>query len=222
MTERKTIDMKSGAPPCGLYLRWSENRPVTDMIATLRPVFRVMNASDYERNMHMVEWAAGESDPEDLKAFAAFCAYNGVVFVLRDQIGAGVACGAQGVVLDDLSSLPAAREAFGEDGLLGLRCADSRKRAQEALAAGADFVTFFAPKDALPAPSLAAWWSTQSDAPCVMEGPITNDDCAHYVKNGAGFIEATSYVLSHPAGVMQGTVNMLYAIDLAAESQGKN
>lgn len=223
MRKRPQNPIKSGAPPCGLYLRWTDNRPLADVVAVLRPVFRVMNASQYERNMHIVEWDAGTSlSPEELKALTAFCAYNGIVFIVRNDIGAGRECGAEGVILDDVARLPIAREAFGEEGILGVRCAESQEQAQAALATGADYVAFGSPARGLPSPALAAWWSTLTDTPCVMEGAITNDDCLHYVKSGAGFIEATSYVFPHPGGVMQGTVDMLHAIDLAAQTERKH
>lgn len=51
---------------------------------------------------------------------------------------------------------------------------------------------------------------------------MTNDYCAFWVRAGAGFIDAGDYIWSHGEGVMKGTVNMLYAIDLALEEQKKS
>lgn len=205
----------AGAPPCGLYLCWTARRPLDDIARTLQSVFRVMNASDYARNMHIVEWAPAKSTPEDRQALAALCAHNGIVFVVRNDIGAAKSCGADGVILDDPAQFPAAREAFGPEGIVGLRCGVSRERAEAALTVGADCVVFHARKGALPSPGLASWWSTQTAVPCIISGSLTNDDAGAYVRHGAGFLDASDYVFKHPQGVLQGTVDMLYAIDLA-------
>ena len=58
-----------------------------------------------------------------------------------------------------------------------------------------------------------------SHAFAVIEGPVTNDYCAYYVESGAAFIDAGDYIWGHGKGVMQGTVNMLHAIDLALDDK---
>ncbi len=52
---------------------------------------------------------------------------------------------------------------------------------------------------------------------CVASDPhMTNDTCGALVRAGADFIEAGPYIRGHEKGVMQATVNMLHAIDLAS------
>ena len=130
---------------------------------------------------------------------------------------------ADGVLLEPGGDIAAARAIVGDAAIVGLRCVQDRAAAELAVRAGVDYVSFSAPVGGrLIAPDILSWWSTATDIPALIEGAITNDDCGAYVRAGAAFIESGDYVLNHPKGVLQGAVDMLYAIDLALGDRSVN
>lgn len=189
----------------------------------MRHLFFVANRSNYKKNMHVIE-IAHEAGVEDFAERAgpvvALARGAGFVAVLRGK-GQGVAdmartVQADGVLLDELEDIGTVRECLGMDAIIGLRCGLSPERADEARAAGADYVSFGYPdRGRLPPEDIVKLWAWAADTPVLVEGPLTNDDIDDYIKAGATFFDASSYIFKHPEGVMQGTVNMLFAIDLA-------
>lgn len=219
--------VRPGAPPCGLYLILPPEWTAPEFLANLRDLFRAINASPYEKNSHVIEFR-----PEDgaqtsaeqidiLKTMANVVQSQGIVFVVGDDIALAKACGADGVLLNKLANVEAARAMLGDDAIVGLRCAQSRLMAEKALEKGVDYISFHDNEGGFVSPSLVQWWHMKTDNPCLVEGRITSDDCAFYVRAGVDFIDAGSYIWPHPGGVMQGVVNMAYAIDLAAEENEK-
>ncbi|NCC21697.1 MAG: thiamine phosphate synthase [Alphaproteobacteria bacterium] len=216
MTRRNAS--KAGAPPCGLFLRIRDDGDAQRQFRDLRAFFHVLNASDYEKNLHAVAMLGPRGptgDPERYAAFAALCKLNGIVFMTGNLRLAGHA-DADGVVIDSAGDVAVAREMMGKDGIVAVDCGTARSKADAARTNGADAV-LLGSEAALPPATLIAEWSTTSDIPCIVEGPMTNDLAGEYVRAGADLLDVTDYVLSHEEGVMKGTVNMLYAIDLALE-----
>ena len=217
--------IKKGASPVGLWLKIGPDLALDVLMRDLRQIFRVINASSYEKNMHALE-ISGPADDAD------FCAKAELLFAVARA--AGIACiyrgapqvakdiGADGVHVDTAELFTQGRELFGDDGIVGLHCGNSQELAAQAHDAGADFVSFGVKGPAMPSPDALRFWTMLSDKPALIEGPVTNDYCAFWVQAGAGFIDAGDYIWSHGDGVMQGTVNMLYAIDLALEEQEKS
>jgi len=109
-----------------------------------------------------------------------------------------------------------ARTALGDDAIVGLGCGLCRATAQRARDVAVDYVSFGLP-DALPPVDLVGWWATLTDTPALVRGPVDNDNAGVFVQAGASFLECGDYILAHPKGILQGTVNMLYAIELALE-----
>lgn len=218
-----TKETKKGAPACGLYLRVADDLPFETAIARIREAAFVINRSAYEKNMNVLELGGDLVDaeaPERLAALVQLGQHEGMVVIVREQAGLAFAAKADGVILSNIDHLESARAVLGDDAIIGLRCGLSRMMAEKTLGLGVDYISFAAGGrgDVLPPESLIVWWSVKTDTPCLVEGPLTNDDCGRYVRAGATFLEATDYVWQHPKGTKQGVVDMLYAIDLAMEN----
>jgi hypothetical protein len=221
---KKAKEKKQGAPQAGLYLRIEDNVPFEDAFRALREAAFVINRSAYEKNLHVLEVGGDPLDVEStdrLKALVLGGKQNGLVVIVRAHAGLAFAVEADGVMLEKAEDVENARAVMGEEAIIGLRCGLSRQAAEAAEAQGlVDYVSFAAvASHILPPESLIGWWSTRSDVPALVEGKFTNDDCGRYVRAGVTFIDGSDYVWNHPKGVKQGTVDMLYAIDLAMEKQ---
>jgi len=215
-------DQKKGAAPVGLWIKVGPDLAMAELVRDLKQVFFVINGSKYERNMHAFEVRGPAGDPEfreKAQALYEFAQANGMACIFRGDAQAAKELGADGVLVAAPADIAAARRIFGEDGIVGLACGLSPDLAAQAHDAAADFVTFSSGEGKMPGPEALRFWSMLSDKPALVEGPLTNDYVAYYVQNGASFIDAGDYIWSHGRGVMQGTVNMLHAIDLALEER---
>ncbi len=215
--------MKQGTPSSGLYLRIRPDAAMDDILPKLRQAAFVINRSEYEKNMHVIEVAPKDQPSrESATALIQIAKMEGLVAVLRGDAETALALEADGVLLEDVAAAAAARDMMKEK-IVGAVCGNSRAAADEALAAGVDLVAFGVDGlSSLPPASLFHWWSTRTDIPSLACGPLTNDDAAIYVGAGATFLDCTDYVWEHPKGVMQGVSNMLYAIELASETTKVN
>ncbi len=216
--------MKAELPPCGLYFRVEEDPVMDRILPAMRQAAFVINRSDYEKNMHVMEIQPGPEGTarENAAALIQLAKMEGLVAILKGDAATAAALDADGVLLDNAGAVESARALMG-DKILGLVCGDSRMAADRARAAGVDYVTFgVVGSGTLPSPSLFQWWSTLTDIPSLACGSVTNDDAATYVTAGATFLDCSDYVWDHPKGVMQGVTNMLYAIELAFETVRKN
>ncbi len=180
-----------------------------------------VNSSRYAKNNHVVEYRGrglpvSDADKEKMAALSVFVRSRGINFIVSDDFLLAQACEADGVLLSSVNGIGAAREALGEDAIIGVRCAASKDDAQAVLQSGADYIAFFDPLKGFVDPALIEWWTGKTDIPCLVEGNITNENCAFYVRAGAYFMDASRYVWEHKDGVMQGIVNMMHAIDVAA------
>lgn len=216
-------EKKQGAPQAGLYLRIDDDKAFEDAFRDMREAAFVINRSAYEKNLHVLEVGGDALDVDStdrLKALVLGGQQNGMVVIVRGDAGLAFAVEADGVIVDKAEDVAHARTIMGEDAIIGLRCGLSRQTAEAAAAGGVvDYISFAAPATHIfPPESLIAWWGTYSEIPALVEGKFTNDDCGRYVQAGATFIEATHYVWNHPKGIKQGTVDMLYAIDLVSKS----
>jgi thiamine monophosphate synthase len=211
--------MKKGAPPCGLYLRIGPDPAMDKIMPALRQAAFVVNRSEYERNMHVIEVATGEGEAANKAvALVQLAKMEGLTALMKASADEAAAAGADGVMLEHIEKVEEAREKLGKDAIIALACGISRAIAEQAKEQGVDCVQFGAPEASmLPSTDLFSWWSTLTAIPSIAAGPVTNDNAGAYVRAGASFLDASPYVWDNPKGVMQGTVNMLYAIDLAAE-----
>ena len=210
-----------GAPGAGLYIRIPHSPDLEKLVPQLRQLFHVTNASAHEKNMHVLEIAAGGKDDvefrEKSELLIAIARHNGITCIMRGG-DAAVAkdIGFEGILALSYEEFTAARTVFGNDGIVGLACGTSQEMTAWAHDEGADFAAFGTGKnDSLPPIESLRFWTILNDKPSVIEGPVTNDYAAFFIQAGAMFLDCGDYIFSHEKGVMQGTVNMLHAIDLA-------
>ena len=154
------------------------------------------------------------------------CQARDVPLLVNDRPDLAAALGADGVhVGADDAEYAQARETVGADGMIGVSCYDSRHRAMEAAAAGADYVAFgaFFPT-ATKTPraradvDLLQWWHSLMVVPCVAIGGITAENCGPLVENGADFLAVIGGVWSHPEGPAAGVKSINRAIASAEAS----
>ena len=154
------------------------------------------------------------------------CQSREVPLLVNDRPDLAAALGADGVhVGADDAEYAQARETVGADGTVGVSCYDSRHRAMEAAAAGADYVAFgaFFPT-ATKTPraradvDLLQWWQSLMVVPCVAIGGITAENCGPLVENGADFLAVIGGVWSHPEGPAAGVKAINRAIASAEAS----
>ena len=154
------------------------------------------------------------------------CRARDVPLLVNDRPDLAAELGADGVhVGADDADYAQARETVGADGTIGVSCYDSRHRAMEAAAAGADYVAFgaFFPTETKAARAradvdLLNWWQALMVVPCVAIGGITAENCGPLVQAGADFLAVIGGVWSHPEGPAAGVDAINRAIASAGAS----
>ncbi len=154
------------------------------------------------------------------------CQAREVPLLINDRPDLASELGADGVhVGADDADYAQARERVGANGTVGVSCYDSRHRAVEAAASGADYVAFgaFFPTEtktprAKADVHLLKWWHTLMVVPCVAIGGITAENCAPLVEAGADFLAVVGGVWAHPEGPEAGVKAINRAIASAEAS----
>ncbi len=133
-------------------------------------------------------------------ALRQLCRAHGVPLIIDADVTLALAMGADGVHLDDVAGIARARAALGDQAIIGVSCRDSLERAQAAVRAGADYVSFGAffrsPTKPL-APRASIDLLRQSAAlgvPRVAIGGITPDNGSSLIEAGADYLAAISAV----------------------------
>ncbi|MEE9318617.1 MAG: thiamine phosphate synthase [Rhodospirillales bacterium] len=142
------------------------------------------------------------------EALLPVCRDRDVPLIMNDRPDLAAETGCDGVHIGQNDATYAeAREALGEDGLVGVTCHDSRHLALEAAEQGADYVAFGAfyptrtkPTKSEPPIEILEWWSELMVVPVVAIGGITAGNCAPLVRAGADFLAVVSAVWDHPEG----------------------
>ncbi|ROR34793.1 thiamine phosphate synthase [Inmirania thermothiophila] len=185
--------MTGERPLCGLYV-------LTD--GALTPGARLLPAvaAAIRGGARLVQYRDKGGDArrrlEEATALAALCRRAGVPLVVNDDPALARAAGAAGVHLGADDPDPAeARRLLGPQALVGVSCYDSLARAEEAAAAGADYVAFgsFFPSRTKPAarrapPALLQRARARLALPLVAIGGITPDNGAALVAAGADLL----------------------------------
>ena len=144
----------------------------------------------------------GTTRAREATALAALCRARNAVLIVNDDVALAAAAGAQGVHLGEHdASVAQARAQLGDAALIGVSCYDSLERAEQAVAAGADYVAFgsFFPSTTKPDArraqrDLLVQARTRIALPIVAIGGITPT-------NGAALIEAGAHALAVVSGV---------------------
>lgn len=216
---------KEGAPSCGIYLKIKQSGKSFTLIEQLKQICLGINASKYEKNMHVFEYAGkiNAKNKDYIVALKEFLQSQGMVFILREDINFAHEINADGVIVKTFAEVKSARKIMGADAIIGLRLTVSRKKVEQALESDIDYLSLpLNPKTKRMVIKLLQVWALVTDKPCLVEGNISNNDCNSLIAAGAVFIDCSNYVLKYPKGPLQAVVNMLYAIDLASPNTTKH
>ena len=133
-------------------------------------------------------------------ALQQLCQAHGVPLIIDADVALALAVSADGVHLDGVAGIGNARAALGDQAIIGVSCRDSLHCAQEAVLAGANYVSFGAffhsPTKPL-APHASIDLLRQSAAlgvPRVAIGGITPDNGSSLIEAGADYLAVISAV----------------------------
>lgn len=139
-------------------------------------------------------------------AIAALCRAAGVPFIVNDSLELALAVAADGVHLGrDDGDLRAVRAALGPERILGVTCYNEWARAEEGVAAGADYVAFGAVFASATKPAavhapleLLTRARGELQLPVAAIGGITLDNAPQAIAAGADLLAVISDVFDHP------------------------
>ena len=168
--------------PCRLYLI---TPPEIELEAFAPKLEAALDAGDVACLQLRLKEADDDAVRRAGERLLPICQAREVPLLINDRPDLAAAIGADGAhVGADDASYTDARERVGADGMVGVSCYDSRHRAMEAAASGADYVAFgaFFPTEtktprAKADTHLLKWWSTLMVVPCVAIGGITAENC---------------------------------------------
>lgn len=196
---------KSGSPPCGIYIRISDFSNMLDAIGWVRKLAFVINrSSGYEKNMTVVELVYTKEAEERIRDLIPIIQDNGLVSIVR---GSYDPLGADGVLLENIEDVKKARQAKDDDAIVGVVCHD-KETADKAIALEVDYVSL--PAD----PAFIRAFSAKTEIVCLASGEAINpENCGVLAEAGAGLVDVGDYILNHEKDIMQGTVNVLHALE---------
>lgn len=215
-------EKKKGAPPSGLFWTIEESAfgsgdedKALDMIRNMRMAIAAINASPYEKNAHIIEFVPQGSASESLKileGLQAITSHNGLVLLVRDSLSLAAESKADGVLFTDSAKAEKARAAIGEDPIIAVHVSDVND-----ITNNIDLAIF---SDKISLQDIAR---VRINLACTVmsEVNLSNENCAGHVQAGCDFLNASDYLNSHVEGAAKAAVNMLYAIDLAADVPGQ-
>ncbi|MBI1300187.1 MAG: hypothetical protein GC137_00875 [Alphaproteobacteria bacterium] len=202
-------DDKAGSPPCGIYIRISDFSNMLDAIGWVRKMAFVINrSSGYEKNMSAVELVYTNENEDRLRDLIPIIQDNGLVAIVSRSFDP---LGADGVLLENIEDVEKAREALDDDAIIGVVCQD-RETADKAIAHEVDYVSL--PAD----PVFIREFSAKTEIVCLAAGKDINpENCGVLAQSGAGLVDVGDYILNHEKDIMQGTVNILHALETTAQ-----
>ena len=209
--------------PCRLYLI---TPPEIDLDSFAPKLEAALDAGDVACLQLRLKEADDDTVRRAGERLLPICQAREVPLLINDRPDLAAKIGAAGAhVGAEDASYAEARERLGADGMVGVSCYDSRHRAMEAAASGADYVAFgaFFPTETKSPRAkadlhLLKWWSSLMVVPCVAIGGITAENCGPLVENGADFLAVIGGVWSHPDGPEAGVRAINGAIASAGAS----
>ena len=197
-------------PSCQLYLISPPNIALDDFAVRLE---EALDAGDVGAFQLRLKDVPDEAIEEAIERLMPICHAHEVAFILNDRVDLVKKHGCDGVHLgQDDTALEDARDALGDDVVIGISCHDSMHMAMEAGEGTADYVAFgafYATKSkspeklaqyGTPKADLLAWWQANTLVPCVAIGGMTPENCEVLVAAGADFVAAITAVWEHPEG----------------------
>lgn len=200
MSEAKAGPGKVRASLRGLYLLTPDETDTPRLLARVGAVIAHATLLQYRNKL-----ADARLADRQVAALLPLCRSHGVPLLVNDDWRLARARGADGAHLgEDDGDLRAAREALGDDAILGASCYDSLARARDAAAAGADYVAFGAcfpsatkPNARRAGPGLLREAATLG-LPVVAIGGITPDNARGVVEAGADMVAVIGGVFDAP------------------------
>ncbi len=194
---------KTGAPPCGIYIRIkavADKNAMGDILRKMRQMNLAINqSSGYARNNQMIEITVEEGARDAAALAVQIIKVEGAIAILKDEIGLAGEFEADGVIIS--KGFAQARDALGEDAIIGL----------ESETEEGDFVMISAD----PA-KIAKLRAKNDDVVIAVRGSdITNENCGALAQAGADYIDVTDYIYAHEEGAIKATVNIMYALEMA-------
>ena len=149
----------------------------------------------------------GRPDHELIADLQALCQAHDTRFIINDDWRLAAEVGADGVHLGQSDGdIAQARAALGPAASLGVSCQDRLDRAQRALAAGADHVSFgrffvsTTKPDAPPADPAVLTRARSLSVPIVAIGGINAENAASLIAAGADLVAVSSALFAHADG----------------------
>lgn len=188
--------------PRGLYLVTPDCRDTGDLLAQLQDALGGHPALVQYRN----KIAGADARREQAAAAAALAHAAGALFIVNDSVELALDVAADGVhVGRDDGDVAAVRAAIGPNRILGVSCYDEWARAEQAVAAGADYIAFGAmfassvKPEAVQAPlELVRRARAELGVPVCCIGGITLDNAPELVEAGADMLAVISDVFKAP------------------------
>lgn len=184
--------MEAGKSLRGLYAITAERGDQAQLLDEVDAVLR--------GGARLLQYRAKELDAArretQARALLALCRRRGVPLIINDDSRLAAAIGADGVHLGrDDAGIADARALLGQQAIIGVSCYDSLTLAQDAVAAGADYVAFGSMyptprKPRAPRASLALLRAAHEALPrpiCAIGG-ITADRAAELIAAGASMV----------------------------------
>lgn len=215
------MNTKPTAPETGLYMR-CDTAEAMRLFPKLREVFMVMNGSDHEKNMHVIEIVLSGKEEQDIEAatlYVQVAQSNGVVALVQGDIEFAKTAQADGVVVTGLRHVASARDTLGEEAIVAVMNVSSLGEAIAARSAGADLIGIKPDAFGLADIKLLAELADGGEHPVLAQGAYTNDNVHDAVMMGATFVDCTEYLFGYEKGSAQAASNMLYAVELAGSAQ---
>ena len=209
--------------PCRLYLI---TPPRFELEAFAPLLEAVLDAGDVACLQLRLKDADDDAVRRAAERLLPICHACEVSLLVNDRADLAAETGADGVHIGaDDARYDEARARVGAAATVGVSCYDSRHRAMEAAASGADYVAFgafFPTRTKAPRATagtdLLAWWHGLMVVPCVAIGGITAENCGPLVAAGADFLAVIGGVWEHPEGPEAGVCAINRAIASADAS----
>jgi len=206
---------------CRLYLI---SPPRIDPAAFRKKLAEALDGGDVGALQLRLKEASDDEIRNAIDRLMPETAARGVPFILNDRPDLAAEMGCDGVhVGQSDASYASAREAVGDDRIVGVTCHDSRHLAMEAGERGADYVAFgaFFPTPTKDAKARATteilqWWNELFLVPSVAIGGITADNCGGLAQAGADFVAVVSAVWDHESGPAAAVAEFEKALENAA------
>lgn len=199
----------------GLYLVTPDCRDTGELLACLHDALAGHPAVVQYRN----KLATADARREQAAAAAALAHAAGALFIVNDSVELALDVGADGVHIGrEDGDVAAARAAIGPGRILGVSCYDEWARAEQAVAAGADYVAFGAmfastvKPEAVQAPiELVRRAKAELSVPVCCIGGITLDNAPQLIEAGADLLAVISDVYkAHDPAVRAAAFQALY------------